>query len=284
MVIMGLEAGQLANRTIAFAHFIANAIEYGYTLVNPTFGIYQHNFIATSTNNFGGYPITIKYVKFSRILHYFLQLMHRRAQISPIHAVVSMKDVQTLYDLNNLEYQCFVQQKKLIFTYGWRFRDYANLKKNAIVIRDFFRPIPSHQTQIDRLIAKARAQADILVGVHMRRRDYRQWRGGVHFYSDQVYLQKMQQIDAQLRMRGKIALYLLFSDEIIQTNNFLKLPIMPGNNQVIEDLYSLAACDYIIGPPSTYTMWASFYGQTPRMEIRESSQKIILDNFEIAQG
>jgi len=28
---------------------------------------------------------------------------------------------------------------------------------------------------------------------------------------------------------------------------------------LIEDMYALAECDYVVGPPSSYTMWASFY-------------------------
>ena len=31
----------------------------------------------------------------------------------------------------------------------------------------------------------------------------------------------------------------------------------------IEDLYTLAGCDYIIGPPSTFSQWASYYGNKP---------------------
>jgi len=28
-------------------------------------------------------------------------------------------------------------------------------------------------------------------------------------------------------------------------------------------IFSFAKCDYIVGPPSTFTSWASFYGDVP---------------------
>ena len=97
-------------------------------------------------------------------------------------------------------------------------------------------------------------------------------------------IEKMQQIDTQLSKMGLSTLYLLCSDEPINIGNFQGLPIKTGNNHLIEDLYSLAACDYIMGPPSTYSMWASFYGQTPRVEIIDGNQSLSLDDFQITEG
>lgn len=45
-------------------------------------------------------------------------------------------------------------------------------------------------------------------------------------------------------------------------------------------MYLLARCDYIIDPPSTYTMWASFYGNVPLYMITDPTQSILLDSFQ----
>ena len=47
----------------------------------------------------------------------------------------------------------------------------------------------------------------------------------------------------------------------------------------IEDLYALSLCDYIIGPPSTFSMWASFYGNVPLRIVTKDESKISLDQF-----
>lgn len=57
-----------------------------------------------------------------------------------------------------------------------------------------------------------------------------------------------------------------------------------GLGHFIEDMYTLAECDYIFGPPSTYTMWASFYGKRPLQKIREKNQRIDFDKFELDYG
>ncbi|MFN5837557.1 MAG: hypothetical protein ACK47J_12755, partial [Pseudanabaena sp.] len=60
---------------------------------------------------------------------------------------------------------------------------------------------------------------------------------------------------------------------------FTKYNIRFGINGIIEDLYSMAKCDYLIGPPSTYSMWASFYGMVPLLHIYDKHQIINLKDF-----
>ena len=45
------------------------------------------------------------------------------------------------------------------------------------------------------------------------------------------------------------------------------------------DLYGLAACDYIIGPPSTYSHWASFWGKGPLRPLDSSDLQLKLGDF-----
>ncbi|HAX17707.1 MAG TPA: hypothetical protein DCY00_03825 [Actinobacteria bacterium] len=55
--------------------------------------------------------------------------------------------------------------------------------------------------------------------------------------------------------------------------------IYNSQNHFIEDLYSLALCDYIFGPPSTFSMWASFYGEVPLRFITNPDTDLSLDKF-----
>jgi hypothetical protein len=48
------------------------------------------------------------------------------------------------------------------------------------------------------------------------------------------------------------------------------------------DLFSLAACDYIMGPPSTFTLWASFFGGVPLYTINNSSDSLRIESFAIS--
>ena len=41
----------------------------------------------------------------------------------------------------------------------------------------------------------------------------------------------------------------------------------------------MSMCDYLIGPPSTFTSWASFIGNVPTYHIKNKYKKIELSDF-----
>jgi hypothetical protein len=87
----------------------------------------------------------------------------------------------------------------------------------------------------------------------------------------------------------KTVAFLICSDENYhaETEVFAGLPVYFGTGHMIEDLYSLAQCDYLIGPPSTYSMWASFYGRVPMCQLPKNHELVealaclILEDFQI---
>jgi hypothetical protein len=50
----------------------------------------------------------------------------------------------------------------------------------------------------------------------------------------------------------------------------------------VGDLYALARCDYIMGPPSTYTQWASFYGNQPLYHLRSGDDRVEREKFRVS--
>jgi hypothetical protein len=60
------------------------------------------------------------------------------------------------------------------------------------------------------------------------------------------------------------------------TQNF---SVLNEERHFVEDLYLLAKCDYIIGPPSTFSLWASFYGSKPLYMIRDLETNITDEIF-----
>jgi hypothetical protein len=41
------------------------------------------------------------------------------------------------------------------------------------------------------------------------------------------------------------------------------LKVFEGPGTAIGDLYALAGCDKLMGPPSTFSLWASYWGGRP---------------------
>ncbi len=83
-----------------------------------------------------------------------------------------------------------------------------------------------------------------------------------------------------MKLQGKKAKFLLCSNEKIELANFQGLDYftIPASSGA-KDLYALSKCSYIVGPPSTYSEWASFIGKVPVKYIMSINEKILLQDF-----
>lgn len=245
IVLLEEQQCRLANRLYTFAFFLANSIEYKYELVNLAFDDYCSYFEGTKVKN---KKITKEFIRENSSEFFNATAMYRNG-----------------VDMNS---DAFVQRAKtsnVLIGNGWGLKDSRNFEKHASRIRETFTPVPQHQSNVTRLIGSARKTSDTLIGVHIRRADYRTWHGGRYYRDDAFYMNKMREERASLP--GKKVAFLICSDEKINLDNFSGLDTYLGTGHFVEDLYSLAGCDRIIGPISTYSMWAAFYGQIPRKSI-----------------
>jgi hypothetical protein len=103
--------------------------------------------------------------------------------------------------------------------------------------------------------------------------------GGKHFYSPDVYVSLMKEIENFFS--GKTINFLLCSDTTLDKNLFRGFSFTFGTGDIVEDLYSLARCDYIVGTKSTYARWASVYGNVPMYEIHSSEKIPSLHDFKV---
>lgn len=279
MVIISNKPGQLANSLFLFSSFIANAMEHKYTLVNPTFKEYHKYFNSTLYNEFNDYPIYTKWFHLYYLIKIFTYFFGKIGSVLHFNSGNVIYTVDRDIDINSSDFLSLFQKKKLVLIYGWRFRDIENVKKHKQYILNFFSPVEKHQRKIDSLIRECRQDVDILVGVHIRRGDFRTYEQGRYYYNDEIYSDKMRQIEDYFTQHGKKVAFIVCSNEEIDLENFNGFKIHSGPGHELEDLYSLAQCDYIIGPNSTYSMWASFYGEVPLFFIQEPDITVDFNKF-----
>lgn len=179
--------------------------------------------------------------------------------------------------LNENPFRQIAREKKVIFLYGWAYRDYAAFDKHADTIRQFFQPAASIQNNVNALLARCRAKGDIIIGVHIRRGDYKEYLDGRFYYEPCQYVALMRATAALFP--GQKVHFLICSNEPVAVEAFQEFNFSLGNNHIAEDMYSFAKCDYLLGPPSTYTMWASFMGQVPLYQIFDPYAAVSLDGF-----
>ena len=155
----------------------------------------------------------------------------------------------------------------LVFLSGW------NHPKPALSLLDYHEPLRKLYRPARAAVEKV--EAFLIVGVHLRRGDYKDFNGGAYFYPEEVYVSYLRQFVADPRFRGKSVGFLLCSNEPVCLESYQGLRVfqLPGGRS-IEDLYALSGCDYLIGPPSSFTMWASFYNQVPLRILKNPSEPL----------
>lgn len=150
----------------------------------------------------------------------------------------------------------FFQELKEIFTPSKAVRDYCLIKLNQV-----------------------KTNNDIVIGLHVRYGDYRTHENGKYFYSLEQYRTKVEEAVAELGQDHSVALFVA-SNENIDLRTFDGLNAFSlEEGSATSDLFMLSQCDYIIGPPSTYSGWASFYGQKPIYFIENIEDSVSKHDF-----
>ncbi|PWG81066.1 alpha-1,2-fucosyltransferase [Pararcticibacter amylolyticus] len=282
MVIVNYRAGQLANRLIHFSHFIANSKAFGYKLVYPFFQEYREFFEFGDPDFEEGriqldYPVGLLFI-YRKIQQLIRSLEKRGKRVSSVFFrefhILSKNSLEDPFF--NMRDPLFTAKAchKVLITNGWLYRDeesfglYANEIRNIFTLKNHYRELVRKQ------IEESRKNADILIGVHIRRGDYKDFNYGSWYYEDEVYLKNMKSIEAFYKKNGKVCNFFIASNEKVPLKNFSGLNAKWEERHFIIDLYSLASCDYIIGPPSTYSGWAAFFGKVPLFHIESADSTI----------
>jgi hypothetical protein len=289
MIVISRKRGRLANRVILFAHFIVFSEMEKIRVLNPVFDEYCQFFEGTSQRYIASYPPAAKSLFNQNILNFYVRIVYLLSIImlrvlrtlrvnNRLIRIVSCKSEARI---NSLEWKTELKKSKITFVDGWLFRHYDGLYACKDLLMQFFRLTPEYANNVKAFIGKTRSDCDLLIGVHIRRGDYETFQGGKYYFAYSDYRNFMRQITKIIPTRK--AKFLVCSDEPIDTDYFVEIgvPVTKGIGHPVEDLYCLAECDYLIGPPSTYTMWASFYGQVPLATVTDAKAKLRLRDFRI---
>lgn len=296
LFVMGLRCGRLANRLIIFATFIAVAEEYGHRLVNVTFHSYSDLFETIRRDIYCRYPPPRRRswlnmipgigaaIRKTRIFYHLIRsatVLNERFQIFGDKAI-TLRGIKgrRVTSVTDPEIQETIRNAKVVFVYDWALRATGLVEKHAEKIRHYFRPIAALECASAEAVEPLRRNADVVVGVHIRHGDYRRWKGGKYFFPASRYAEWMREMVAQFP--GRRVAFLICSDEPRDAAEFSGLSVGFGTVSPVSDLYALAKCDYIIGTVSTFSQWASFYGNKPMFHFHSSDARIQLENFRVS--
>jgi hypothetical protein len=268
---------------------MGNALAKGYQLFNPALGEYAHLFEGSARDPLCGFPdswrdIDPEFADQSREFMYAGTHLLGLAATTGIVPGVRVIDIRRFdemesgdVDLSGEVFCSLLDSKKLLLPMGWKFSDHLGMRQHREEITRYFTPVESVRRPAEKIVSHARELGDLLVGVHIRQDDYRQWKNGIHFYETEQYVQWMKELSE--RNPGKKVIFLICASNSLDESLFEGLSLVKGPGDPMGDLHALSLCDRIMGPPSTFSGWASYHGGVPNCVLRDANGSVGPENF-----
>jgi hypothetical protein len=165
---------------------------------------------------------------------------------------------------------------------GWFVRYYDLFLKYRQEICDLFTldeqyttPVKAKMQEAESISLQPSALSHLRLGIHIRRGDYATWNYGKYCYDDETYARHINRF-AELHPDKEIHVYLSTNDATVTEGKYQELcpqvHIHHLQGSAPEDLFMLSECDYLIGPPSTFSLVAAMYRDIPlyRMDTADA--------------
>jgi hypothetical protein len=275
MLIVCSKEGQLCNRLFHFSHIASFAKDNNEMLWYPYIGEYSNFFRSLKTQELKKHKIIIYS---NPILHWMLKIIRWLLIRIPNNKIMIWNDSENIINLNLY----MKKKRRLIFLSGWLFRYNISFSKNTIFVKNIFQFNDEIVKKNNEKIKKIKNLNVLLIGLHIRRGDYATFQNGKYFYSADVYKDKIQQLKNLFKNENNVHFLISTNDPtFVNSNKLYGHDITHNHGDEESDLYCLSQCDLIVGPPSTFSAWASFYGSVPLLQITHENQLILKTDFKI---
>jgi len=274
MIINLSSSGNMCNRLLQFAHCISIGINNDQDVVHLFMGDLAEEFDFNDAND-----IQIKVLKKGIFNNKYWFKM--RKKIEALYVRYDYKSYEIRCINNNEQFLKKIPRNKITFINNWYVRDYKSLIQYRDQIREIIKPRSHYQTKASEEIKQLKETFTTIVGVHLRRGDYKLWQNGAFYYTDKQYNFLIKGLNDEMKKNGENPIFLLFSNEQIDSNKFhsdINIRICKGGP--VEDFTLLSMCDYMLGPPSTFSWLAHYLGNSKYKVIFDPEIGISLDDFD----
>ena len=253
--------GQTCNNILQFGHLYAWGRIRGISVIALRF-CYKYPYFAISGT------------KHYNWLTYLFAKYGAKMGLIPTVSFMDEKEIDP-EEMNRL------QKTRFVLVKGWGFRDYDAFLAYREEIKKLFAFLPGIIEKVNRQLPPLDGSV-LRLGVHVRRGDYKIWQGGKYYFSDDDYIRIIQSF---------CTLFSGNSIEVLIAGNENKFPeekyrvALPVNIHFLkgnpgEDLYALSTCNYLIGPPSTFSLMAAFYNDSRLYWIFDKDHVLQQESFQ----
>ena len=252
--------GQMCNNILQFGHLYAWGRVRGVSVIGLRF-CYKYKYF------------NISKTKYYNWLTYLFAKYAAKLRMIP---VVSFDEEKKITQEIILQ----LQKERFILVNGWEFRDYNAFIAFKKEIKSLFSFRPEIIKKVNSRLSSLKENI-IRLGVHIRRGDYKVWKNGRYYYSDEDYIRFIQTFCA-LFHNIPIEILIVSNEKTKSQEKFkaaLMKPLFFLSGNPGEDLYALSTCNYIIGPPSTFSLIASFYNDSNLYWVFDKNHALEKDSF-----
>lgn len=262
MIIAYTAGGRTGNQLYHFLYLLAASLEFGFSFKLIAF---------ESCGNFDFMDDPKRRCSWHPWLIFFIRKLRRLCMERPFRILARACGWTYIIERGvspSTTSELAGSEGKLIMLDCWPYIEVDLLKKHSEEARRYVQPRREAREKATGIINTLRSCANLpVVGVHIRRTDYKEWLGGKYFYELDTYQRYMKRVSEL--MNGKVA-FLICSDEPHNEADFADVPcdaLYVSHESFMTDFALLSQCDYTMGPPSTFRMTASFLGNTPSFRI-----------------
>lgn len=263
-MIFARDKSQMCNNLLQYAHVYAWGREHGRKVISMRFSYKYQYFHICHTNLTGfGWYLLAKYMAALKLL-----------------PTASFKQ----RDCNREALERKMLRHRHIVVSGWFARWYDLFLKYRDEICNLFAldeqytaSVKAKMQEAEKLSTLNSQLSTLRLGVHIRRGDYAQWRDGIYCFEDEVYAHHINRF-VEIYPDKDIHVYLSTNDASVTVERYQqqcpKTHVYCLRGSAPEDLFMLSECDYLIGPPSTFSLVAAMYRDIPlyRMDTADASQ------------
>ncbi len=276
MIIVLDCSGRLCNRLVLFAHVLATAIDSGQAMLH-LMAADALQFARCDDDLLKEYRVSCR----SKIPGWAFALRCRQAFYERVRPPNVRK-----YKAGNAARSKRMARHGLLphVVFSWWYRDPCSLLRQRDKICRILAPRDVYTLRPKAFEEKLRIESNRLIGVHMRRGDYKEYANGKYFFSDLEYARFMEMARNVLPDGTR---FVMVSDEPIDEKFFrgrrLDVSVFRGDD-FREDLVMLSLCDYVMGPWSTFSWWAAFSGGGKLCHLRNRDDVIDATSFREITG
>ena len=189
------------------------------------------------------------------------------------------------------EQEQIMLNKRYVVATGWYARWYDLFLKYKSEILKLFAFLPEVEEKVKAILSPhSSLLSPLKLGLHIRRGDYKTWQNGQFYFTDEEYVRVIKSFINNLpsihpQPSHLVHIFICGNDPTLNKEYYRKelssLPVsltFPDGNPG-EDLCLLSHCDYLIGPPSTFTLVASMYHDAPLCWLSDTSRPITAASF-----